>query len=101
QEIYPMPDTNERGTRFEKFMNEVFDYYCQRSEGPFRRVGEQLDGLFIFDNHPYYVEIRWKKKKATAADVSVLRDRAQAGFGGDTKALFLSFEGFSPEVSDG
>jgi hypothetical protein len=97
QEIYPMPDTNERGTRFEKFMNEVFDYYCQRSEGPFRRVGEQLDGLFVFDNHPYYVEIRWKKKKATAGDVSVLRDRAQAGFGGDTKALFLSFEGFSPE----
>jgi hypothetical protein len=97
QDIYPMPDTNERGTRFEQFMNAVFGYYCQRSEGPFRRVGEQLDGLFVFDNHPYYVEIRWKKKKATAADVSVLRDRAKAGFGGDTKALFLSFEGFSPE----
>ena len=97
QEIYPMADSNERGTRFEKFMNEVFDYYSQRSERPFRRVGEQLDGLFVFDNHPYYVEIRWKKKKATAADVSVLRDRAKAGFGGDTKALFLSFEGFSPE----
>ena len=59
QEIYMMPDTNERGTRFEKFMNEVFDYYSQRSEGAFRRTGEQLDGLFIFDNHPYYVEIRW------------------------------------------
>lgn len=25
QEVYPMPDTNERGTRFEKFMNSVFD----------------------------------------------------------------------------
>jgi hypothetical protein len=97
QEIYPMPETNERGTRFEKFMNEVFEYYCQRSDGPFRRIGEQLDGLFVFDNHPYYVEIRWKKKKASAGDVSVLRDRAMAGFGGDTKALFLSFEGFSTE----
>jgi hypothetical protein len=97
QEIYMMADTHERGARFEKFMNEVFAYYSQRSEGPFRRVGEQLDGLFIFDNHPYYVEVRWKKKKASAADVSVLRDRARAGFGGDTKALFISFEGFSPE----
>jgi len=97
QEIYPMPDTNQRGTCFEAFMNEVFEYYCQRSDGPFRRIGEQLDGLFVFDNHPYYVEIRWKKKKASASDVSVLRDRAKAGFGGDTKALFLSFEGFSPE----
>jgi hypothetical protein len=97
EELYPMADTRERGTRFEKFMNDVFEYYSQRSEGPFRRTGEQLDGLFVFDNHPYYVEIRWKKSKANAADVSVLRDRAQAGFGGDTKALFLSFEGFSPE----
>ena len=43
------------------------------------------------------MEIRWKKKKANAADISVLRDRAKAGFGGDTKALFISFEGFSPE----
>ena len=97
QEIYSMPDTHARGVSFENFMNEVFDYYCQRSDGPFRRVGEQLDGLFVFDNHPYYVEIRWKKKKATAADISVLRDRAKAGFGGDTKALFLSFEGYSPD----
>jgi hypothetical protein len=28
----------------------------------------------------------------------VLRDRATAGFGGDTKALFISFEGFSPDA---
>jgi len=38
-----------------------------------------------------------KKEKAKAADISVLRDRAVSGFGGDTKAVFISFEGFSPE----
>ena len=97
QQIFVMADSQQRGVLFEKFMNQVFDYYAERSEGPFRRVGEQLDGIFYFDKHPYYVEIRWKKEKTSAADISVLRDRAKAGFGGDTKALFVSFEGYSPE----
>jgi len=32
--------------------------------------------------------------------VSVLRDRAKNAFGGDTKALFISFNGFSDECLD-
>ena len=77
-------------------MNEVFGYYSQRSEVRFAEL-ESNSMVFSFWTPPYYVEIRWKKKKANAADISVLRDRARAGFGGDTKALFISFEGFSPE----
>lgn len=34
---------------------------------------------------------------ANAADVSVLRDRAHAGFGGDVRALFVSFNGFTQD----
>ena len=52
---------------------------------------------FFFDKHWYYVEIRWRKEKASAADVSVLRDRAKSAFGGDTKALFISFNGYSED----
>lgn len=97
EQAYILHSERERGDRFEELMNEVFDYYTSRSDGPFRRSGEQIDGLFYFDNHPYFVEIRWKKEKTKAADISVLRDRAAAGFGGDTKAVFISFEGFSAE----
>jgi hypothetical protein len=79
-------------------MNEVFKEYTTLSNGAFSRTGEQIDGLFYFDNHPYFVEVRWKRKKTNAADISVLRDRATAGFGGDTKALFISFEGFSSDA---
>jgi hypothetical protein len=42
-------------------------------------------------------QIRWRATKATAADIAVLRDRATAAFGGDVKALFISFNGFSDE----
>jgi len=99
-EIYPMADAQKRGNRFEQLLNKIFAYYSERSEGSFNRVGEQLDGLFYFDKHCYYVEARWKKEKTNAADISVLRDRAVGGFGGDTKALFISFDGYTADCLD-
>ena len=63
-------------------------------------MGEQIDATFYFDKHWYYVEIRWKEKKASAADISVLRDRAKEAYGGDTKALFISFNGFTEDCLD-
>jgi hypothetical protein len=95
--VYILKDKKERGDRFEALMNKIFGYYSERSEGPFERTGEQVDGLFYFDKHWYLVEIRWKADKSNAADVSVLRDRASRSFGGDTKALFVSFNGFSQD----
>jgi hypothetical protein len=94
---FTLTDPQKRGNALEKLLNDVFDYYCPRNRGPFRRVGEQVDGNFYFDNHHYFCEIRWLSAKAIAADISVLRDRATAGFGGDVKALFISFNGFTDE----
>ncbi len=96
--IYILPDEQERGNKFQDLMNDLFKLYAMLSKGPFSRTGEQIDGHFYLDNHPYYVEVRWKRKKTNAADISVLRDRATSGFGGDTKGLFISFEGFSPDA---
>jgi Restriction endonuclease len=98
--VYSLTNPHERGNRFEKLMNDIFSYYNERSEGPFSRTGEQVDGLIYFDKHWYLVEIRWKADKSNAADVSVLRDRASRAFGGDTKALFISFNGFSQDCLD-
>jgi hypothetical protein len=95
--VYALQNTQERGRLFEQLLNKIFKYYSERSEGSFNRVGEQLDGLFYFDKHCYYVEARWKKQKTNAADISTLRDRAISGFGGDTKALFISFEGYTSD----
>ena len=93
--VYVMSDGAERGNRFQDLLNKILRYYSERSLGAFNRVGEQIDATFYFDKHWYYVEIRWKKEKAKAADVSVLRDRAKEAYGGDTKALFISFNGFT------
>jgi hypothetical protein len=95
--IYSIADPQKKGNCFQDLMNRVFEYYCEESKGEFNRTGEQIDGLFYFDKHWYYVEVRWREEKAKAADVSVLRDRAKSAFGGDTKALFISFNGFSED----
>jgi len=96
-EIFKIQNPQERGNRFESLMNKIFDYYCEESKGPFKRMGEQIDGLFCFDKHWWYVEVRWREQKANAGDISQLRDRAKNAFGGDTKALFISFNGFTSE----
>lgn len=95
--IHRLENRQERGRRFQDLMNDVFDHHADESKGAFERSGEQIDGLFKLDSHWYLVEARWKRKKAKAADISVLRDRAKAAYGGDTKALFISFEGFSQD----
>ena len=69
--IYVLQDEQERGNKFQDLMNEVFKEYTTLSHGAFSRTGEQIDGLFYFDNHAYFVEVRWKKKKTNAADISV------------------------------
>jgi hypothetical protein len=95
--VFAMTNPQARGNAFQDLMNKVFAYYSEDSRGAFNRTGEQIDGLFYFDKHWWYVEIRWKQDKASAGDVSVLRDRAKNAFGGDTKALFISFIGFSED----
>lgn len=94
---FVMKDHQARGSALERLLNDVFDYYCPENRGSFRRSGEQVDGHFRYDGHDYFCEIRWRNEQATASDVSVLRDRAAAGFGGDVRALFISFNGFTAE----
>src|SRR5207247_7880630 len=72
-------DAQARGYAFEALLNDLFDYYCPDNRGPFRRVGEQVDGHFRSDGHEYLCEIRLRAEQVTAADISVLRDRAPAG----------------------
>lgn len=86
-----------RGNQYEKLLNDIFTYYFSDAFQGFNRMGEQLDGQFYFDGHWYYVEVRWREAPASAADVSVLRDRARSGFAGDVRAVFISYNGFSED----
>jgi hypothetical protein len=98
-EVYFL-EPRERGDAYEKLLNDIFSYYFPNAFQGFNRTGEQVDGQFYFDGHWYFIEIRWRKEPASAADVSVLRDRARRGFAEDVRAVFISYNGFSPECLD-
>ncbi len=93
-------EPHERGDAYEKLLNDIFSYYFPIAFNGFNRTGEQVDGQFYFDGHWYFIEVRWRKELASAADVSVLRDRARSGFAGDVRAVFISYNGFSKECLD-
>ena len=93
-------EPKKRGDAYEKLLNDIFSYCFPNAFQAFNRTGEQVDGQFYFDGHFYFVEIRWRKEPASAADVSVLRDRARAGFAEDVRAVFISYNDFSPECRD-
>ncbi len=93
-------EPEERGDAYERLLNDIFSYYFPHAFQGFNRTGEQLDGQFYFDGHWYFVEIRWRKESASAADISVLRARARSGFAGDVRAVFISYNGFSQECLD-
>jgi hypothetical protein len=93
-------EPKKRGDDYEKLLNDIFSYYFPNAFQGFNRTGEQVDGQFYFDGHWYFIEVRWRKEPSSAADVSVLRDRARSGFAGDVRAVFISYSGFSPECLD-
>ena len=90
-------EPHKRGNTYEKLMNDIFKYYFPNAFEGFNRTGEQIDGQFYFDGHWYFIEVRWREQPASAADISVLRDRATKGFAGDVRAVFISYNGFSPD----
>jgi hypothetical protein len=95
-QIYFM-EPHKRGDAYEILMNDIFKYYFPKAFEGFNRTGEQIDGQFYFDGHWYFIEVRWREQPASAADISVLRDRASKGFAGDVRAVFISYNGFSPD----
>ncbi|EKR36674.1 hypothetical protein LEP1GSC096_1987 [Leptospira interrogans serovar Hebdomadis str. R499] len=50
----------ERGFAFEKFLNDLFEYYELDAKHSFKIVGEQIDGAFTFDNMDYLIEAKWQ-----------------------------------------
>jgi hypothetical protein len=90
-------EPHRRGDAYEKLMNDIFKHYFPSAFDGFNRTGEQIDGQFYFDGHWYYIEVRWRNAPASASDISILRDRARQGFAGDVRAIFISYNGFSPD----
>jgi hypothetical protein len=87
----------QRGYRFESWLNELFAAFRLIPNPGFRIVGEQIDGSFLLHNETYLVEAKWHSQKTAAPDLHVFQSKLDQKATW-TRGVFISWQGFSSEA---
>lgn len=87
-------DSRRRGLDLERFLYDLFCLFDLEPRGPFVLSGEQIDGAFSFDTDDYLLEARWRRERASPADLAVF-ERKVSTKTHKTSGLFLSMHGFT------
>ncbi|MDN8601819.1 restriction endonuclease [Citrobacter sp. S2-9] len=87
----------QRGYRFESWLNELFAAFHLIPNPGFRIAGEQIDGSFILHNETYLVEAKWHNQKTAAPDLHVFQSKLEQKATW-TRGVFISWQGFSSEA---
>lgn len=85
-----------RGFAFEKFLNDLFEYYELDPRRSFRIAGEQIDGAFTFENMDYLVEAKWQDSLINAGNLHEFAGKISRKFKA-TLGLYISFNGYSAD----
>lgn len=98
-ELHSEPDRQAAGLQLEKVLNALFELQDLLPRGPFRVVGEQIDGSFELDHESYLLEAKWHHEPRPAADLYVFREKIE-GKSKFTRGVFLSVNGVSREAEE-
>lgn len=99
-DLVMMTDAQARGYALEKFLNDFFDYERLEPRGSFKLIGEQIDGSFAWNARTSLVEARWVKLPIAGAEFGAFIYKID-GKTADTRGLFISINGYSPEAIEG
>lgn len=93
-------DTNsqQKGFKFEKFLNALFVFFDLDPKSSFKITGEQIDGSFTFDNTDYLLEAKWQSKPINASDLYTFGGKI-SGKLKNTLGLYISLGGYSSECT--
>jgi hypothetical protein len=89
-------EPQQRGLRFEGFLNELFSAYELTPRNAFRLSGEQIDGSFRLDGQTYLVEAKWHGPRIGFADLMTFSGKV-GGKASWSRGLFVSNSGFTAE----
>lgn len=89
-----LQDRQEAGLALERLLNELFELFELNPRGPFRVVGEQIDGSFELDSEIYLVEAKWESSPLSEAPLLVFRGKVE-GKSTITRGLFISLNGYT------
>jgi len=99
ERLRTLDDRQEAGLLLEKVLNELFTACGIAPRGPFRVVGEQIDGSFELDHEIYLLEAKWQREPTPAADLYVFREKIE-GKSKFTRGVFLTINGCSSEAQE-
>jgi hypothetical protein len=68
-------DRQAAGLQLERVLNSLFELENLLPRGPFRVVGEQIDGSFELDHESYLFEAKWHRDPCPASDLYVFREK--------------------------
>jgi hypothetical protein len=86
----------ERGYRFERFLNRLFDLHGMAPKKPFRNRGEQIDGSFVHRHETFLLEAKWQSRETAVRDLYTFASKVEtkASWG---RGLFISESGFTED----
>ncbi len=87
----------QRGYKFEEWLNKLFEAFRLSPNSGFRIAGEQIDGSFILHNETYLVEAKWHSQKTAAPDLHVFQAKINEKASW-ARGVFISWQGFSTEA---
>jgi len=83
-----------RGYALEEFLTDMFDAFGLLARGPFRLVGEQIDGSFQLDGDTYLLEAKWTSARVDSATLRAFNAKVEEKARW-SRGLIVSYSGFS------
>jgi hypothetical protein len=92
-------DRARRGYGLEDLLYKLFMLFELNPRGPFKRVGEQIDGAFVLAGDHFLLEAKWQQKPVILSDLRDLDGAVRTSLD-NTLGLFISINAFSPDALD-
>ena len=90
-------DSQQRGFQLEKLLKNLFELFDLDPKASFRIVGEQIDGMFTFENNDFLLEAKWQQDPVDISALDAFSGKLNRRLE-NTLGLFISINGFSPDA---
>ncbi len=90
-------NNQQRGFQLEKLLKDLFELFDLDPKASFRVVGEQIDGMFTFENNDFLLEAKWQQEPVGISALDAFSGKLNRRLE-NTLGLFISINGFSVDA---
>lgn len=98
-DLTQLQDNQQRGYKFESFLNDLFYFFDLSPRSSFKINGEQIDGAFTHDNMDYLIETKWHSKPIPRSEIDIFEMEISRKLK-NTLGLFVSINGFVDVITN-